>query len=550
MIARKPTIGNLINAFFDGSSAYYGMLSVMIAVITVVIAERGWFKKVWGCVGAILIFALIGGGLGSVLTWFLYGMDFGDGVSAPLAHRLYESGYGTVFFSQFTADLLADLLDKTIIVCFAALVLHVLPPAWSRRMRFVLWRQTPLSQEEQTRARHVRTRETSLRGRIIALLFIALLLVVGVTVSICFTLFPRATIDSHAYMAQGVAKVAAEAIDADRVEDYLTLGRGAPGYAEAEAQLTTIRESAGDIEGLNEVIASFADGSDESVAAIAGMAAASDEDLRAMVKNYQELQKAQSETADAIAEFKTNFTEQMDELQRELAEDIEAMNLSSEAAESGRSTIQGFIDAAEEEMPRVQAAYARLGYAAANAMRHASGGNLTGIQGHGWASNGYAIGTEYAEAGLALIGEQGPELVMLQGGEKILTAAETRELQEEYIEAMMFLPELYRQLRGYAIGTGYASAGPARVGEQGPEAIIGAQFTIPRIEAEEAIPDNNSRKGDGGYIVTFSPVHNINGDMNTEELEAVLREHDENLKEQLEELLEEIEDDRARCAYR
>ncbi len=239
---------NLINAFFDGSSAYYGMLSVMIAVITVVIAERGWFKKVWGCVGAILIFALIGGGLGSVLTWFLYGMDFGDGVSAPLAHRLYESGYGTVFFSQFTADLLADLLDKTIIVCFAALVLHVLPPAWSRRMRFVLWRQTPLSQEEQTRARHVRTRETSLRGRIIALLFIALLLVVGVTVSICFTLFHRATIDSHAYMARGVAKVAAEAIDADRVEDYLTLGRGAPGYAEAEAQLTTIRESAGDIE--------------------------------------------------------------------------------------------------------------------------------------------------------------------------------------------------------------------------------------------------------------------------------------------------------------
>ncbi len=239
---------NLIKGISDGASAYYGMLSVMIAVVTVIIADRGWFRRVTGCIWAAVIYALIGGGLGSVLTWFLYGMGFGDGISAPLAHRLYESDFGTVFMSQFTADVIVDLLDKAIIVLLAAIILHLIPADASRQMRFVLWRQRPLTREEQSKARHMRTRGTSLRIRIIILLFAALLTVVSVTVSICFNLFHKATIESHAYMAQGVANVAAEAVDPDRVDEYLALGHAAPGYDAAEAQLVSIRDSAGDIE--------------------------------------------------------------------------------------------------------------------------------------------------------------------------------------------------------------------------------------------------------------------------------------------------------------
>ena len=298
------------------------------------------------------------------------------------------------------------------------------------------------------------------------------------------------------------------------------------------------------------MIASFADGSNESVAAIAGMAAASDEDLKLMVEQWQELQKSQEETSDKIAEFKTNFTEQMNELTLELRDDIQELDVSDEAAEAGKATIQAFIDAAEEMEPRVRSAYAKLGAYASAALSGASGNYNNPVNTHGWYSNAYAGGTEYAEAGLALVGEYGPELMMLQGGEKILTAAETRELQAEYIEVMAFLPTLFKQIRGYAGGTDNAAPGLAWLGENGPEAIVGAQFATPRTDAVEAISDALTHRGDGSYIVTFSPVYNISGDMNPEELEAVLREHDENLKEQLEELLEEIEEDKARCAYR
>ena len=48
--------------------------------------------------------------------------------------------------------------------------------------------------------------------------------------------------------------------------------------------LASLRDRAGDIEGLTEMIGSFADGSSDSVNAVAGMAAASDEELAAMVE--------------------------------------------------------------------------------------------------------------------------------------------------------------------------------------------------------------------------------------------------------------------------
>lgn len=104
------------------------------------------------------------------------------------------------------------------------------------------------------------------------------------------------------------------------------------------------------------MIASFADGSEDSVNAIAGMAGATDEQLAEMVSNWQTLQKEQEEAAGSVADLKTDFTATMDELQAELAEDIEAMDLGAEAAESGRATIQGFIDAANDMLPRVRTA--------------------------------------------------------------------------------------------------------------------------------------------------------------------------------------------------
>lgn len=132
--------------------------------------------------------------------------------------------------------------------------------------------------------------------------------------------------------------------------------------------LSALSARASEIEGLGDMLASFADGSAESVNAVAGMRSASDEQLRKMVENWQTLQEEQSKVESQLADIKTGFSVMMDELQAQLAADIDAMDLGEEAGESGKATIQGFIAGANGMLPQVQSAYERIAQAAIDAI--------------------------------------------------------------------------------------------------------------------------------------------------------------------------------------
>ena len=198
--------------------------------------------------------------------------------------------------------------------------------------------------------------------------------------------------------------------------------------------LASLRDRAGDIEGLTEMIGSFADGSSDSVNAVAGMAAASDEELAAMVESWNKLREEQNKAAEDIADFRTGFSETMDAISGDLEATIDDMDLGTEAAEAGRATIQGFIDGATGMLPTVQSAYSQLGYAALAALsRNVQNNNSVASSRRMSGFSRYASGTTSAETGLALVGEEGPEFVMMHGGEAVLNAADTHSA----IEAMV-----------------------------------------------------------------------------------------------------------------
>lgn len=212
-------------------------------------------------------------------------------------------------------------------------------------------------------------------------------------------------------------------------------------WQDYNTNLQSLTERSADIEGLSDVIASFADGSQDSVNAIAGLANASDEDLRAMVTNWQTLQEEQEAAAGSVADLKTDFTSTMDELQNELAADIEAMDLGDEAAAAGQATIQGYINAANDMLPQVKTAYGNLAKAASSAMGYQS--VYVPSSGTYVYQRGYASGTDNAAPGFALVGENGPELMFFNGGEKVLDASRTSALQarpEPALSAMIAAP--------------------------------------------------------------------------------------------------------------
>lgn len=233
---------NLVNGIGDYTTTYYGSLTVMIAICSAYFAGRGFYKRLRTLPIIIIVFALIGGGLGSLLTWVLYGFDFGTGISAGLARSIYSGGVFSMFWSQFTADMLIDLLDKTVTVAIVALVIRLLPDSVKHVFEFSGWQQKPLSIKDMTRKLKSRSRK-SLRWKVVFVVTGAMLITAVVVTTISFVHFRNASIEDQETFAQGVVKVVKDAVDADRIDEYLEKGDSAPGYAETEAVLKSLMDS-------------------------------------------------------------------------------------------------------------------------------------------------------------------------------------------------------------------------------------------------------------------------------------------------------------------
>lgn len=317
--------------------------------------------------------------------------------------------------------------------------------------------------------------------------------------------------------------------------------------------LESLNARAADIDGLSAVIASFADGSKDSVNAIAGMASASDADLAKMVQNYQELQEAQKTTSESMADLETGMSNAMDEIAQNVADSVADMNLSDEAKESAQAIIQGFVDGAEGMLPRVQSVFFKIASAASTALAGAGGSYSSNIP-------GYAVGTESAAPGFAIVGEKGPELVYFNGGETVLTAPETRAafdeaqkftqivsknaldfaaiqqaagLSEDSMQTLCHDWTVYNEYEALTANT----AAPAEV-------VPASSFTPSDFTPSDFTPSEGSP-----ISINFAPVYNFSGVSDTQQFESLLTSHDNDMREYILDVVEEAEHDKFRRAY-
>ena len=310
--------------------------------------------------------------------------------------------------------------------------------------------------------------------------------------------------------------------------------------------LESLNARAADIDGLSAVIASFADGSKDSVNAIAGMAAASDSDLAKMVDNYQKLQEAQDVTSESMADLETGMSNAMDEIAQNVADSVAEMNLSDEAKESAQATIQGFVDGAEGMLPRVQTVFSKIAAAASNALSGASGSSGGNIP-------GYAVGTESAAPGFAVVGENGPELVYFNGGETVLTAPETR---AAFDEAQLFTQIVSKNALDFA-----AIREAAGLNEDSMQMLYHdwtayseyatASTMNTATPAVEVMPASASTaSGESSTIsINFAPVYNFSGVSDTQQFESLLTSHDDDMRDYILGVVKDAQDDGFRTAY-
>lgn len=192
-------------------------------------------------------------------------------------------------------------------------------------------------------------------------------------------------------------------------------------WASYSDNLAILQEKAQSISGLSDLLATMADGSEDSAAAIAALAGASDEDLSAVVSDWQSVKDKQDEAAQNMALTQTEFQTKLAEMGADMQEFVVAMDLTDDATEKAYSTINGYINTI---LGTIASRKNEVTSALSSLMSATSTYNLPQIT---IPAEGNATGTTNS-ADTFIAGEEGPELIVGKKGSTVFPATETNKI--------------------------------------------------------------------------------------------------------------------------
>lgn len=272
-----------------------------------------------------------------------------------------------------------------------------------------------------------------------------------------FGLFDQASMESEEYMNATVANAQA-ALDSQLAywNNY---------QANIEVLKSTSAADLGITQENYEALMAYAQGGTEEAAGLsASMAEAinsgNTEAVAELANTVGEVSAKQQEIAASTADWVTDFTSQMDEIEREMQATVEGMNLSDEAAASATATINAYVSSIRNSKGAAVAAAREVATAVAAALQTQAALNLR-VNTSGTVP-GHANGTRNAENAF-VAGEDGPELII-------------------------------RKVDAFANGT-TESPNAFIAGDDGPELILGQQGStvFPTEETDRLINALNNR---------------------------------------------------------
>ena len=159
----------------------------------------------------------------------------------------------------------------------------------------------------------------------------------------------------------------------------------------------------------------LSDGSTESAAILAGIVEDEGQHIDEMNAAWEEVSQGRETLSSEMALYSDKVTEAGDEMAR-IAGDA-GVSIGSELTSSLASGYGAFSAQVAQYETRLRQLQRLAAMASMTQLENDRGYSVT---------THYAGGTDYAKAGYAIVGEYGPELVILRGGERILSADETK----------------------------------------------------------------------------------------------------------------------------
>ena len=229
---------NLISSMSDNVNMYYGVVNVLIAICAAAFAQKGTLRKLsWKFIIPVLYFTVIGGGLGSLISWGLFGNTLGEEVASSLANRIYNNVVSDAFFAQLYAGLIVDFPDKL----FSTLVAFLIYKGYPNHLRP---RRNELDVEMLAR------KGLSLSGKISVSVTGVFLVAAAVVTFVSFRQFRDVMIEQESRYAQDVATFASTLVDGNNIDEYIAKQNSAEGFFRTDRYLGLIYNSSEKIQYL------------------------------------------------------------------------------------------------------------------------------------------------------------------------------------------------------------------------------------------------------------------------------------------------------------
>ena len=209
---------NILSSLSDSSNLYYSVCNVLIAIVAAAFSQNKYLRKLsWKIIIPTVCFILVGGGVGSLITWGLYGNTMGEELASSLAGRIYTNVVQDAFWAQMYAGLIMDIPDKVISVILAFIIYKTYPKKFK-------------PERDRVNLASIAQKGISLSGKIIISVILIFSIAATVVTFVSYNQFRDTLVASEAQYATDTAKFAATLIDGDKVDEYLRRKDSAEGY--------------------------------------------------------------------------------------------------------------------------------------------------------------------------------------------------------------------------------------------------------------------------------------------------------------------------------
>ena len=118
---------NVIKTTFEPISVFFSIISICIGYYTGLMSRYNKLRSVKYWFISLLVYIILGGVIGSIISYYLFEGEVGMVSSGPLTKILLENTTLSKFWAQFFADLIIEIPDKSLTIIICIITIRLLP---------------------------------------------------------------------------------------------------------------------------------------------------------------------------------------------------------------------------------------------------------------------------------------------------------------------------------------------------------------------------------------------------------------------------------------